>query len=94
MGSSGGTGEALRHELLQRSQHAGQRKVGSNTIPAQQVQCQSVEGQPGVPGPEWPLLAPTEWSMLEGPCTEYWEHTKPGRSGPKLTFLVPQSASP
>lgn len=30
MGSSGGTGEALRHGLLQRSQHAGQRKVGSD----------------------------------------------------------------
>lgn len=30
MGSSGGTGEALRHGLLQRSQHAGERKVGSD----------------------------------------------------------------
>lgn len=92
MGSSGGTGEALRHGLLQRSQHAGQRKVGSNTIPAWQVQGQSLEGQLGVPGPEQPLLAPAEWSMLEGPCTKHWEHTKPGRSSccPKLTFLVPQ----
>lgn len=30
MGSSGGTGEALRHGLLHRSQHAGQRRVGSD----------------------------------------------------------------